>query len=55
MKKRTSWIVNFDVPTENRVKVKENEKRNKHLDFAGELKILEHVGNGDTICNWCNR
>ena len=39
-KKRTCWVVDFGVPADNRVKLKENEKRNKYLDFAREFKKL---------------
>ena len=52
-KKRTSWIVNFAVPTDHRVKWKESGKRDKYLDLAGEQKTMEHEGNGDTSSNWC--
>ena len=33
-KKRTSSMVNFAVSGDHRVKIKENEKRDKHLDLA---------------------
>ena len=39
-KKRTRRIVNFVVPVDHRVKLKESEKRNKYLHFAWELKKL---------------
>ena len=39
-KKRTFKIVEFTVPADNRVKLKENEKWNKYLDLAWELKKL---------------
>ena len=32
--------MNFPVPGDHRVKLKENEKRNKYLNFARELKKL---------------
>ena len=36
-----------------RVKIKENEKRDKCLDLARELKkTMEHEGDDDTNCNW---
>ena len=37
-KKRTSWIVDFVVLAELKVKLKESVKRDKHLDFARERK-----------------
>ena len=39
-KGRTCKIVNFAVPADHRVKLKESEKRNKNLDLARELKKL---------------
>ena len=37
-KTRTWWIVVFVVPTDQRVKLKECEKRDKYIDLARELK-----------------
>ena len=38
------------------VNIKENEKTDKNVDVAKELKrIVQHEGNGDTSCNWCAR
>ena len=42
-KKRTCRTVNFAVPADNRVKLKESEKRNKFLDLARELRKLRNV------------
>ena len=39
-KKRTCKIVDFAVPVDHRVKLKENEKKNNYLDLTRELKIL---------------
>ena len=39
-KKKTYKIVDFAVPTEHRIKLKECEKRDKYLDLARELKKL---------------
>ena len=39
-KKRTCKTVNFAVPADYRVKFKENEKKDKYLDLARELKKL---------------
>ena len=33
-KKRTCKIVDFDVPADNRIKLKEREKKEKYLDLA---------------------
>ena len=41
-RKRTCRIVDFAVPADYRVKVKEYEKGNKHLDLAKELKMLRN-------------
>ena len=37
-KKRTSRIVDFAVPPDHRVKLKENKKKDKYLKHARELK-----------------
>ena len=48
-------IVDFAVPVDHRVKLKESEKRDKYVDFARELKkTMEHENDGDTNCNWCS-
>ena len=39
-KKRTCKIVNFAVPADHRIKLKECEKKDKYLDLARELKKL---------------
>ena len=39
-KKRTCKIVDFTVPADHRIKLKECEKKDKHLDVARELKKL---------------
>ena len=39
-KKRTCQIVDFGVPADHRVKLKENKKKDKYLDLVRELKIL---------------
>ena len=36
-KKRTCQIVDFAIPADHKVKLKEGVKRNKYLDLAGEL------------------
>ena len=51
-KKRTCKIVDFAVPADHRIKLKECEK--KYLDLARELKkTVEHAGDNYTNCNWC--
>ena len=53
-KERTHCVVDFAVPALNRVKFRENDKSEKFLDLAGELKKknMEHEGDDDTNCNW---
>ena len=52
--KRTCWIVDFAVPAQHWVKLKENWKRDKYLNLARELKkMIRHEGDGDTSCNCC--
>ena len=54
-KKRTCRIVDFAVPVDHRVNLKESEKRDECLDLAIELKkTLEHEGDGETNCGWCS-
>ena len=52
-KERTVWIVDFAVPADRRVKLKESEKRDKYLNFAREQKkkYTEHENDGDTNRN----
>ena len=53
-KKRTFKIVDFAVPADHRIKLKECEKKDKELDLARELKkTMEHAGDNYTNCNWC--
>ena len=55
VKMRTCTIVNFAVPVDHRVKLKESEKNYKYLDFARELKkTMEHESNGYINCNGCS-
>ena len=42
-KKRTCIIVDFAVPADPRIKLKENEKKDKYLDFVWELKKLRNI------------
>ena len=51
-RERAGRIVEFSVPVDHKVKIKENEKRDELLNLAKELKkVLEHEGDGDTGCN----
>ena len=46
--------MDFAVPADRRVKIKESEKRDKCLDLARELKkTMEPEGYNDTRCGWC--
>ena len=47
-KKRTCKIVDFAVPADYRIKLKESEKKNKYFDLARELKKLSNM-KGTTI------
>ena len=55
-KKETTYrIVDFAVPVDHRVKLKECEKRDKYHDLAWELKkTVEHESDSYTICSWCS-
>ena len=45
--------MDFAIPADDRLKITENEKRDKYLDFSREQKTtVEHEGDGDTHCNW---
>ena len=37
-KKRSCWIVDFSVPADHRIKLKESEKKNQYQDLTKELK-----------------
>ena len=50
--KRTCRIVDFAVPADHSVKLKESEKRDKCLDLE---KTVEYENGGDTNCDWCTR
>ena len=53
-KKRICKIVDFAVPADLRIKLKECEKKDKYLDLARELKKTEeHESDDCTNCNWC--
>ena len=53
-KNKTSKIVDFAVPADHRIKLKECEKKDKYLDLARKLKkTMEHEGDNYTNCDWC--
>ena len=53
-KKRTCKIVDFAVPADHRIKLKECEKKDKYLDLARELKnkTMEHEGDDYAKRDW---
>ena len=53
-KKRICKIVDFAVPADHRINLKECEKKDKYLDYARELKkTMEHEGDNYTNSDWC--
>ena len=53
-KERICKIVDFAVPVDHRIKLKECETKDKYLHLARELKkTMEHEGDNYTNCNWC--
>ena len=47
--------MDFEVPVDHRVKLKENEKNDNYLDLFRELKkTVEHQSDDNTNCNWCS-
>ena len=55
--KITYKIVNFAVPADHRVKLKESRNKDKFLEpvpCLGIEKIVEHEGDSCTNCNWCS-
>ena len=53
-KKRICKIVDFAVPVDHRIKLKDCEKQDKYNDLARELeKSMEHEGDNYTNCDWC--
>ena len=52
--KKICQIIDFALPFDLRIKLKECEKRDKYIDLAKELKkTLEHEGGNYTNCDWC--
>ena len=55
IKKRTCRIMEFAVPADHWVNLKESEKKDKYLDLSRELKkTVEHESNGYTNCRCCS-
>ena len=53
-KKRICKTVNFAVPADHRIKLKEYEKKDKYPNLAKELKkTMEHEGDNYTNCDSC--
>ena len=53
-KKRICKIVDFAVPADQRIKLRECKKKDEYLDFARQLKKnMEHAGENHNNCNWC--
>ena len=47
-------IVDFAVPADHRIKLKECEQKDEYISIARELKkTMEHEGENYTNCNWC--
>ena len=45
-------IVDFAVPADNRLNLKEIKNRDKYMDIAREQKSMEHERKRDTNCKW---
>ena len=55
-KMRICKIVDFAVPADHRINMKESEKKNKYLDLAREIKkAVEHESKNCANCDWCVR
>ena len=54
-KKTLHRKVDFAVPADHRIKLKESEKRDKYQELVRELKKLEHESDDDTNFNWCSQ
>ena len=53
---RICKIVDFAVPADHRINVKEGEKKDKYLDLVSELKKLWNMKVNDCAnCDWCVR
>ena len=53
-KKKICKSVDFAVPADHRIKLKERQKRDEYLDLARELKkTMEYERDNYTNCDWC--
>ena len=52
-KKRTCKIVDFVVPADHRLKLKEIKKMDKYQTLLGNYKNHEHEGDDHTNHDWC--
>ena len=51
---RICKIVEFAVPADHGLNLKECEKKDKYLDLAREFKnFMEHENDNYTSCDWC--
>ena len=53
-----SLVVDFAIPYDSRVGIKENEKIEKYQDLArdrAEIKVVRYESESDTYSNWCLR
>ena len=54
LEKRNCNLVNFTIPVDYKVKIKENKKTDKYMDLAWELKKLWNI-DLMMICSWFAR
>ena len=55
-RKRIRKTVDFAVPADHRINLKESEKKDKYLKLTRELKKpVEHESNDCAYCDWCVR
>ena len=53
-KKKICKIVDFAVPVDHRISLKECEKKDKYLDLARNIeKAVEHESDDCANCDWC--
>ena len=52
---RACWIVDFAVPADYWVTIKETGKKDMYLDFQSTEEVVEHVVDGDTSCTGCTQ
>ena len=50
------YRLDFVIPADHWVLIKENQKIDKYSDLASEMKkAVEHEDHGYTSCSWCTR